>query len=239
MDPRLKKVLVIAAFIFVTAGIAYLLFRVFFQPFAPGRPATIPGSGLPGELPLSGSGQPSVTGGGGTGPTGLPSATSVQPGVVTLPTNPTTSRSSTLTQAVTRNISISPSGAGVRAYNPTEGKFYRIADDGTSVPLSNQVFYNVDKVDWGKSSDKAILSYPDGSKILYDFNTSQQVTLPKHWEDFDFSPQDDRIAAKSVGNNENNRFLITANPDGTNAKAIEDLGNNKLITTLGINPNIS
>jgi Tol biopolymer transport system component len=93
--------------------------------------------------------------------------------------------------------------------------------------MSDQVFYNVEKVNWGKASDKAILEYPDGSNILYDFQTQKQVTLPKHWEDFNFAPQDERIVAKSIGTSEENRFLVTSNPDGTNAKLIEELGRNQ------------
>jgi Tol biopolymer transport system component len=62
---------------------------------------------------------------------------------------------------------------------------------------------------------------------MYDFTTNKQVTLPKHWEDFEFSPQDDKIVAKSVGNNADNRFLVVSNPDGSNARTIEDLGDNE------------
>ncbi len=129
------------------------------------------------------------------------------------------------------------SNGQVRGYNPTDGKFYRFDANGQAVPISNQVFFNVDQVAWANGSDKAVLEYPDGSNIYYDFATDKQVTLPKHWEDFGFAPQDDRIVAKSVGNNEDNRFLVVANPDGTNAKAVEPLGSNQDLVHSSWSPN--
>ncbi|PIP60560.1 hypothetical protein COX00_02415 [Candidatus Uhrbacteria bacterium CG22_combo_CG10-13_8_21_14_all_47_17] len=51
--------------------------------------------------------------------------------------------------------------------------------------------------------------------------------MPQYWEDFSFSPNDAEIAAKAVGGNENNRFLVVSNPDGTNARPVEDLGANQ------------
>ena len=81
-------------------------------------------------------------------------------------------------------------------------------------------------VSWGKKDDQAILEFPDGSNVFYNFDTKRQVTLPAHWQDFDFSPDDSQITAESVGLDPSNRFLIVSNPDGNEAKAIETLGNN-------------
>lgn len=228
MNPNLKKAFLIIGFLIVTVLIAYGLYRFFFYQ-APTAVPTVPTAGAPtGQFPTAGQlGQrpttPTVPGGGGA--VGLPSARqNLQvPGFV----QTQAPRTVALTDTLTRAISLSPSGSGVRSFDPISGKFFKTADDGTTTPMSDQQFFNVDQVYWGNQTDKAVITYPDGSKILYDFNADKQYTLPKHWEDFAFSPQDDKIVTKAVGNNENNRFLVIANPDGTDAKAVEELGDNQ------------
>jgi Tol biopolymer transport system component len=113
-----------------------------------------------------------------------------------------------------------------RYYNLADGKFYGLAADGTSKLLANQVFYNVNQVTWANTKNEAVLEYPDGSKIIYDFEKQKQVTLPSHWEDFAFSPDSSQVAAKSVGLSPDNRWLITVKDDGTAAKIIEPMGEN-------------
>lgn len=225
MSERLKRILVICAFVGVTLGFAYAIYYLFFRPTGP---AVVPGAkppGVTGQLPGAGQAVPSPTGvPGAVPPGGLPSAVPVPtlPGFQTI----TEVKTRVLTDIPANNISLSPTGQGIRFYDPSTGKFYRILDDGTQVELSDQTFFNVDTVTWGNDSNKAILTFPDGSKIVYDFDTKKQVTLPQHWEDFNFSPSDDHLVAKSIGNNETNRFLIVAKSDGTDARTIEDLGTN-------------
>lgn len=234
MNERLKRVLMIAGFILVTAGLAYLLYRIFFRPAA--LPPAGPGAAVPtGALPSAGKGAPKPA---AQVPetAGLPSA--VEAPIPTLPGIPgVLPRTLILRNEITQNISGNPFGQGIRSYNPNDGKFYRVLDDGTAIPMSNQTFYNVDEVTWGKKTDQAVINFPDGSKVLFDFQSQQQTTLPKHWEDFDFSPQDDRVVVKSLGNNEDNRFLITANPDGTNGRIIEALGDNEDKVQVNWSPN--
>ncbi|MCC6563375.1 hypothetical protein IT087_00610 [Candidatus Uhrbacteria bacterium] len=224
MNERLQRILLVVGFVLIVGLLAFGLYWVFFRPQPTGPVVTPPVTGKPGTLPGTGQAPPpgavtSVT-------PGLPTPGGVPTPVPALPTGvPSVQRTAVLSDARTTNISMS-TGGQLRGYNPNDGKFYRIGADGQAVPLSNQVFFNVDQVAWANGSDKAVLEYPDGSNIYYDFATDKQVTLPKHWEDFNFAPQDDRIVAKSIGNNEDNRFLVVANPDGTNAKAVEPLGNN-------------
>ncbi len=113
-----------------------------------------------------------------------------------------------------------------RFYNPSDGKFYRVNENGDLVALSDRAFYGVDNVSWGNADDRAILEFPDGSNVLFSFKENRQITLPKHWEDFSFSQDDGKIVAKSVGNNETNRFLLVSNPDGSDAEAVQELGDN-------------
>jgi Tol biopolymer transport system component len=156
-------------------------------------------------------------------PAGVP-ITAIQ--VPSAPVSPTVAKTHLLRDGVTQAVTGLPQGNGARFYNPEDGRFYRVEDDGTITMLSSKQFFNVDNVSWGKQQDQAILEFPDGSNVYYDFDAKKQVTLPKHWENFDFAPDDNKVAAKSIGLDEDNRWLMISNPDGTEAKAIEPLGNN-------------
>lgn len=234
MNPRLKQVLLITGFVAIVLAMAFGLYWFFFRGAAPiGQPSpTTPG--VPGQLPLSGEALPPGTEA-PTTTTGLPPTQGI-PRNLELPTGiPEQGRGQVLVAGTVTNLSMSAQGA--RAYNPADGRFYRITPDGTATPLSGQSFFNVDSVNWAHNSDKAIINYPDGSNILFDFTTNKQVTLPAHWEDFSFSPNDNQIAAKSIGNNESNRYLVVANPDGTNPQPVEELGNNQDKVHVSWSPN--
>jgi hypothetical protein len=227
MNDRMKRVLLIVGFLLAVSALAFGLYWVFFR--APGAPVvTPPVTQVPGgTLPSAGIGGP-PTGATTTptGPGGLP-IEPTEPFVPSVPTGiPTSPRTRILRTTPTRAVSVAQNGQ-IRGYNPDDGRFYRISTNGDAVPMSNQAFFNVESVAWGNSTDKAIINYPDGANILYDFANDEQVTLPKHWEDFQFSPDDDRIIAKSIGNNEDNRFLVVSDPNGGNAKPIESLGRNQ------------
>lgn len=114
----------------------------------------------------------------------------------------------------------------MRYYDTADGKFYRLASDGQLKSLSEQTFYNVSNVTWANKNDKAVLEYPDGSKTVYDFEKQKQITLPKHWEEFSFSPDSAQIAAKSIGLSPENRWLVTINDDGSGTTLVEPMGNN-------------
>ncbi len=236
MNPRLKQALLVVGFLAIVAGLAFALYYVFFRE-EPSQilpePTPIPGA----PLPSAGTGRPTTT---VSVPGALPSAPTpaAPPSPLAFPSPEAAEapRTTVLNENVSQAISLSQSG-GVRLYDSFSGRFFRITDEGQRIPLGTQTFFNVADVAWANSSDKAVLTYPDGFKTLYDFTTGQQVTLPKHWESFQFSPQDDKIIAKSMGNNEDNRFLVIANPDGTNAEAVEALGTNADRVQVSWSPN--
>lgn len=118
---------------------------------------------------------------------------------------------------------LSPDGT-LRYYDKDSGQFYQVTKDGQSRLLNDKVFTDVQKITWSGSAQKAILQYPDDSKILYDFTTNKQVTLPSHWKDFNFAPNSDQVVMKSMGLDTDNRWLAIANPDGSGARAIEPMG---------------
>ena len=60
-------------------------------------------------------------------------------------------------------------GVNVIYYNRATGKFYKVFPDGRTVPVSEEVFYQVQNVSWSPDKNKAVLEYPDGANIVYDF----------------------------------------------------------------------
>ncbi|HBV58060.1 MAG TPA: hypothetical protein DEB73_02240, partial [Candidatus Magasanikbacteria bacterium] len=161
---------------------------------------------------------------------GVPTPT-LPPTAVALPkAAPTAQGGLTQTTALTsgqaRFSTVSSDGKNANYYDPNSGKFFRVTPNGQATQLSSQTFADAQKVTWSTQNDKAIIEYPDNSKILYNFTTQKQATLPKHWEDFSFSAQGDKIAAKSIGVSVENRWLVISNPDGSEAKTIEALGKN-------------
>jgi Tol biopolymer transport system component len=133
-------------------------------------------------------------------------------------------QTSQITDTASLGTTLSQNGLDINFYNRDDGKFYRIDKDGNASLLADKVFYNVEDVTWAPQKNKAILEYPDGANILYNFDTGTQVTLPSHWKDFDFSPSGDQIISKSIGLDPSNRWLIVSEADGAKIKPIEPLG---------------
>jgi hypothetical protein len=124
----------------------------------------------------------------------------------------------------TLSATLSSNGSDVQYYDKTDGKFYRVDTDGNVTALSDKIFHDVQTIAWAPNRQEAILEYPDGANILYNFNKQQQVTLPQHWQDFNFSPSGDKIVLKSMGLDPSNRWLAISNPDGSKVQAIEPMG---------------
>lgn len=143
---------------------------------------------------------------------------------------PTASGGKTLVTQVgsadVQDIALGTNGQNIVYYNSADGKFYMIDAQGNVIALTDDVFKNVENVTWGTSKDKAVLEFPDGSNIFYDFNKDQQYTLPPEMEDFTFSPSDAEIGFKYITENEKDRWLGVASPDGSNAMGLEQLGAN-------------
>jgi dipeptidyl aminopeptidase/acylaminoacyl peptidase len=125
----------------------------------------------------------------------------------------------------------------VQYYDSTDGKFYKLDSNGKKIALSDKVFYSVSNVTWSADGSKAVLEYPDGSNVLYNFDTQKQVTLPAHWKDFSFSPDGSQLISKSMGVDTDNRYLVVSNDDGSEAKAVEKFGDNDATTYATWSPN--
>ncbi|MEK7615118.1 MAG: hypothetical protein AAB431_01895 [Patescibacteria group bacterium] len=234
MSERTKRILLIVGFILSVVVIAFLLYVAFFRADSPIIPNPQTGGtnsqGTNTGLPASGDG--TIRGGEDdlTGDlSGLPQADEVAKGGLT--------QTSELTTGPVYNPTLSGDGASVNFYDKNDGKFYRINADGTLAALSDKKFPGVDKATWNKDAEKAVLEYPDGSNVVYDFGAEAQVTLPKHWEGFDFSPVADELAAKSVGLDPNNRSIVVTNADGSNVKSIQPLGTKQDKVQVNWSPN--
>lgn len=242
MSVRLKRVGLLILFLIITAGLGYGLWYLFF------RPTTSPQDNPNNPSPINGlprAGGASSTGSNPLPPGTLPSAgTNGEPIIgsnspsLGVNSAPKQLQSTLIATNITQPVSAAPGNAGVgRYYDPKDGRFYYALADGNKAPMSSKAFFGVKDVTWGKSSDKAILYFPDGSKVYYNFTNDTQAILPFYWDGIDFAPQDDQIAAKSLGKSASNRFLVVAKPDGTDAQAIEELGDNQSKVQVTWSPN--
>ncbi len=231
-----KKILFLTGFILIVFVLGYLLYAVFFRPVPPAEiTETEPETGI--------------------GPTGLPEAETGPGQVITpaeeekLPAAPTSEITASpraeggLTQTTTLNETpasgtvLSADGSGLQYYDSQTGKFYKINADGKITALTDKIFYQAQSITWSPNKNKAILEYPDGANIIYDFANGEQITLPAHWEDFSFSPDGNQIAMKSLGLDVDNRYLAVASDDGSQARTIEPLGENEASVYTAWSPN--
>ncbi len=229
MNERTKKILVVVLFLGSVIGIATALYFVFFRPSltSPLTPSV--------ETPLPGSLPPAGFGGARPTPTeeadgpGRLEASPIANGGLTSVTSLTTGR--------VEELALSSDGQRTNYYNRRDGRFYTIDKDGNVTTLSETQFPDVESASWDRNGEKAVLEFPDGSNIVYDFDAETQVTLPAHWEDFLFSPVSDELAAKSIGVDPNNRYLITSNADGSNVVPVQALGTNEDKVQVAWSPN--
>ncbi|MCD4761122.1 hypothetical protein K8R42_04450 [bacterium] len=126
--------------------------------------------------------------------------------------------------------------SGLQYYDKDKQKFYKINENGEIEELSNTLFYQVETVSWSNNGEKAILEYPDGSNILYNFKTGKQVTLPREMEEFSFNSIGNQITAKWIGNYEEDNWIVAANDDGSGMFLVEALGDQSYSTDVGYSP---
>lgn len=243
-----KRFFLFIGFILATTLLGYLLYRVFFSGALVNKePETlVPGEIATGTLPSAGESEGQT----GTSTTGnLPdsednlSVTPWRPGD-TLPPDPNEPSAQALGGVTKVNlivndptIGLTKSSSGIQYYNADDGYFYRLGADGKTEKISDEIFYSVQDVTWAPDGKKAVLEYPDNSKILYNFEKEKQVSFPAHWEEFSFSPQSDQIITKSIGLDPGNRFLTVAADDGSQVYNLEEIGTNADKVQPGWSPN--
>ncbi|MFH1111810.1 MAG: hypothetical protein V1712_01930 [Patescibacteria group bacterium] len=221
------KLFILILFVIGIALIAFIFYLVFKT-----EPEELPleNENYPtGVLPPIGPGNVNVAPG---GPTTLPHGTT-RPGAE--PTKPGTKPSAiasggeTSARAVTKTPVKAPLAVAnsTRFYNPLDGKFYEITPDGVQKSLSDDAYVNAKNITWSPNGNSAILEFPDGANIVYDFNQKKQYTLPKEMTEFSFSPTSDQIAGKFLSEeNKSDNWLVAINSDGSGLQGIEPMGDN-------------
>jgi len=221
-----KKIGVISLFVLAVFFFGFFIYWFFWRPLLGpviiGETATTTGAILPGA---GTAGARATT----TGPGGLPIAGGIAgietPTTAITPITAITKPANVLVD-IPAYYSSMTTGGKIAYYNSQDGKFYSVDANGNIAALSDQTFFNVSNAVFDHAGGKAVIQYPDGSNIVYDFAAKKQITLPKHWQDFGFSATDQNIAFKNIGLDPANRFLVTAKYDGTNVKIIEEIGEN-------------
>ncbi len=230
MSEKQQIILKIAGLIFVALLMGLALYLMIFaggptiQPQTPQADTT----GTGGNLPNAGPGtQGNKDGDDPTDGTGALTPSKIARGGLT--------ETTLLTTASIYKPTITATGQ-IAYYDPKDGKFYTIDDDGNVVPLSQGSFPFADNVVFANNAQAAVIEFPDGSNIVYDFLTGAQHTLPSHWEEFSFSEDGSEIATKSLGTDPSNRALIITSSDGSRAQAIAALGNNDNLVDIDWSP---
>lgn len=224
---KYKKLIIVIVFLTVTIGLGFLIFMFFFKPLL-----------IPAESPDTATDDQSTAGfpqaASGTNSTGVISPGQNTSGQPKFPENKPSeialgglTKTTELNQSPTLAPTLGADGKTLEYYDQAQGKFFQINPDGQIKPLDDTVFHNAQKITWSGDKGKAIIEYPDETKIVYNFDTKKQVTLPKHWKDFDFSPDSQKIVGKSLGLDPDNRWLIVSDTSGGKITALENLGNNE------------
>lgn len=232
-----KRILAIVGFVLLTTFLGWAVYRVFFytapEPvyFEPSEESPI-GGGFPASEV---SGDRAIE----EEPSDLPTAPVVDEAIDGIIGVDAEIEPERITRRLDDNILGARVGTDKRLqyYNEADGKFYKISQSGEVEQLSDQVFFNVQEVQWSPTKNEAIIEYPDGANIYYDFDTGKQATLPRHWEEFSFSPEGGSIAAKSLGVSEENRWIVATDPDGRNIELIEPMGANADKVQIDWSPN--
>lgn len=234
MSERFKRLALIVGFFLAVLCIALALYVVFFrtrasEPSLTPPPSTEEPQTTSEGLPTSGSASRTpVTA--PTEPERLPEASPIANGGITQTDTVTTGRVTAPT--------LTASGTAAY-YDRGDGRFYRIDEKGNPIRLSDATFPQASSVVWNQKGSSAVIEFPDGSNVVYDFDLQKQTTLPAHWEDFSFSPTTNEIVAKSIGTDPSNRAIVITTPDGKQTRAVAELGNNADRVTLDWSPNNS
>ena len=218
-----KKVAIIIGFIAIVIIAAYFLYSLFFKG-AETPPTELEKAIELGQLPGADVGvQPGIVPGEDITGIGLPTekitkiealesfqADTIAQGGITKVTD--------LDYQANTSIQLDSSGNNLVSYQKETGEFYKITSTGEKKLLTERIYKDVENVAWAPKSDEVILEFPDGSNVLYNFQSDKQISLPKDWTEFDFNKSGDKIGFKDLNNNPDYRWIGMANPDGSGQK---------------------
>lgn len=225
MNPNTKRTLLIIGFVALVIGIMVVIWILFFAPLfrrPPGTNGNANGNVNGGILPnvnvnrrVNGNANQPLA----NRVTQLPTPAEVANGGLTL-VHPVTS-------GMAADPVMGSDGRAVQYYDPATGMFYRIDPaTGKATPISKQTFPDVQNVTWAPDSGRAVLEFPDDTKVIYDFQSAKQYQLPKEGRQFSFSPNSQNLAFSYIGNDPDQRFLVTTDNTGASLKPVQELGEN-------------
>lgn len=208
-----KRIILAIIIMLMALGAAWGIYWLFFKPLVqppviePTTPTTtgqLPPIGPAGPLPVT------------------PTTTLRLPIIPNDGVGPYLATASPVTEAI-KGAALSGDGNGLQYYDASRRQFVKMGTDGKIIPLSSNKFYGVSGVTWSAQGDKAILQYPDGKNILFDFHKQQQSTLPSQMQDFNFDSTGQKLASLYVGATTEEQWLVVSDPDGNNIQLIEPI----------------
>lgn len=234
LPERAKVILRVIALFVVAGAIGTGLYFLFFasKPSVIETPDETPSTGNGGSLPSSPDAENGGNTGGGTETPG-------DSGTGSLPSSPVADGGPTTNYILTTSAVVAPTVTGsgtVAYYDPGDGHFYTIDRNGSAKLLSDASFAEAESVTFSDSADEAVIEFPDGSNVAYNFNTGKQVSMPSHWEDFAFSGDGTSIATKSVAADPSARALVITSADGSTTKVVAALGSNQNLVDANMSP---
>jgi hypothetical protein len=237
MSPTLRRALIITGFSLVALGLFFAIWYVFFRPDGAVIGNTNQSGSITNGLPgVQNSNVNRTRPGQNVNVLPLDNGSSSQPSSVA---NGGATFVSAVTSGPANGATVNLATGDLQYYDKSTGLFYKVSADGASKnPLTTDAYPDVQSVNWAPNGTQAILAFPDGSKVLYDFTNKKQSTLPSELNNFSFSPQSDQIAAKYLDpQNTDNQWLIISKPDGTQSQTTEHLGSNADKVTVSWSPN--
>jgi len=218
-----KKISLIIGFLIVVGILTYALWWVFFRSVEQSLTPAVNDNLSNNRLPNINDGSVNNINIASGNRIGLPD---IQP----LPPSPVALGGSTdVNIAVSRNadFAVPTSDNQVIYYDRDTERVYKISEyNKEPQAIATQRFPKASKFVWSPKKDEAIISFPDGSKIMYDFDKQKQYTLPKQWDSFDFSSAGNQVIFRNIESNSDYNWLSVANPDGTGATLVEHMGKN-------------
>ncbi len=235
LTPRMKQALLIGSFVFALILLLFLVYWVFFRTPATEAPIN-QNANTNGGLPTIDDVLGNVNNGGNQNNNGNTNV--ALPGIDTVARGGQTQVTPLTPDIETQNPApaAGKQADGVRYYDPATGKFFSVDANGNIQQIGTAEFPNVQNVTWNKTNNEVILEFPDGANVYYNLSNNKQVTLPKEFEEFDFSNDGGDIAFKYMHQDPERRVLASSSPDGSQAKTLEALGENEHRVQVGWSP---
>lgn len=227
-----KKIFLVASFAIFVLGMSFALYWVFFRSNSAEPIVNNNFSG--GIIPGTNQGGPNVVNNTNNTNNGLPGNNFFNDNKVSEVANGGLTKVTNLTGSSVTGLKSTESG--VKYYDKEKNQFFRINAQGKPELLTDKKFYKVSNIIWSNRDEKAILEYPDGMNILYNFRTGEQVTLPVELENFSFDASGQKIAASWIGSQAEDNWLITANDDGSGMQLVEALADKVNDVQIGYSP---